>query len=76
MRGLDPLAAGEVGDGAGDFQDSVVGAGGEGEAVDDLGKERSDAFDSSQYLRRWRVLISALQVTRRLFRKLTVLEAQ
>lgn len=34
VRGVDSLAPREVGDGAGDFEDAVVGAGGEAEAFD------------------------------------------
>jgi len=39
MGGLDPFAAREVGDGSGDLEDAVVGAGGEGEAIDRLRQE-------------------------------------
>ena len=36
MRDLDLLAAVEVGDGAGDLADALVGAGGEARALDDV----------------------------------------
>lgn len=39
MRRVDAFAVAEIGDGASDFEDAVVGAGGEAEAVDGVDKE-------------------------------------